>query len=154
MSDKIYMPVDPNAQPCVRNVLKYFSDISGDRIITGQHTQTMAMEELGCIRRVTGKEPALLGFELLSYSPNINYADTDDECMTEVTENYGTLKRAWEWAEKKGLITFTWHWFSPSRSTKCRTTCDRTRSSKTSRAAAGSKARAATREPASRRPSR
>ena len=113
MSDKIYMPVDPNAQPCVRNVLKYLSDISGDRIITGQHTQTMAMEELECIRRVTGKEPALLGFELLSYSPNINYADTDDECMTEVTENYGTLKRAWEWAEKKGLITFTWHWFSP-----------------------------------------
>ncbi len=113
MSDKIYDPVDPNAQPCVRNVLKYLSDISGDRIITGQHTQTMAMEELGCIRRVTGKEPALLGFELLSYSPNINYADTDDECMTEVTENYGTLKRAWEWAEKKGLITFTWHWFSP-----------------------------------------
>lgn len=54
-----------------------------------------------------------MGFELLSYSPNINYLDTDEECITEVTENYGTLKRAWEWAERKGLITFTWHWFSP-----------------------------------------
>ena len=113
MSGKIYVPADPGAQKCVGNVLKYMSDISGSRIITGQHTQTMAMEELHHIRAVTGKEPALLGFELLSYSPNINYTDTDEECMTEVMQNYGTLKRAWEWSEKKGLITFVWHWFSP-----------------------------------------
>lgn len=113
MSDKIYTPADPNAQDCVKNVLKYLSDITYDKIITGQHTQTMAMEELHHIRKVTGHQPALLGFELLSYSPNINYSDTDEECISEVEENYGTLKRAWEWAEKKGLITFTWHWFSP-----------------------------------------
>lgn len=113
MSDKIYAPADPNAQDCVKNVLKFLSDITYEKIVTGQHTQTMAMEELEHIRSVTGREPALLGFELLSYSPNINYSDTDDECMTEVERNYGTLKRAWEWAEKKGLLTFTWHWFSP-----------------------------------------
>lgn len=113
MSDKIYTPSDPNAQQCVKNVLKYLSDITYEKMITGQHTQTMAMEEFFQIKKITMREPALLGFELLSYSPNINYSDTDEECMTEVTENYGTLKRAWEWAEKKGLITFTWHWFSP-----------------------------------------
>ena len=113
MSDKLYTPANPDSQKCVGNVLKFLSDITYDRIVTGQHTQTMAMEELHHIRDITGKEPALLGFELLSYSPNINYLDTDDECMTEVTENHGTLKRAWEWAEKKGLLTFTWHWFSP-----------------------------------------
>jgi len=101
MSDKLYTPSNPNAQQGVRNVLKYLSDITYEKIITGQHTQTMAQEELHLIEKVTGKQPALLGFELLSYSPNINYSDTDDECMTEVTENYGTLKRAWEWAEKK-----------------------------------------------------
>lgn len=113
MSDKIYVPVNPNAQSCVKNVLKYLSDITYDKVITGQHTQTMAQEELHRIMEVTGKQPALLGFELLSYSPNINYLDTDRECMDEVEKNYGTLKRAWEWAEQKGLITFTWHWFSP-----------------------------------------
>ncbi len=113
MSDKLYMPCNPNAQQCVKNVMKYLSDITYEKLITGQHTQTMAQEELHYIEEVTGKQPALLGFELLSYSPNINYLDTDDECMTEVTENYGMLKRAWEWADKKGLITFTWHWFSP-----------------------------------------
>lgn len=113
MSDKLYTPCNPNAQQCVKNVMKYLSDVTYKKLITGQHTQTMAQEELHYIEDVTGKQPALLGFELLSYSPNINYLDTDEECMTEVTENYGTLKRAWEWAEKKGLITFTWHWFSP-----------------------------------------
>ncbi len=113
MTTRFTTPTNPNAQVCVKNVLNYLGEISDDRIVTGQHTQTMAMEDLEVIRRETGKEPALLGFELLSYSPNINYLDTDEECMTEVLENYGTLKRAWEWAEQKGLITFTWHWFSP-----------------------------------------
>ena len=93
--------------------MKYLADISGDRIVTGQHTQTIPMEELEKIRKVTGKEPALLGFELLAYSPNINEKDTDDACMTEVIENRDTLKCAYDWADKKGLITFTWHWFSP-----------------------------------------
>ena len=113
MSDKLYTPTNTNSQKCVRDVLKYLSDITYNKIITGQHVQTLDMEEYELIKEQTGKEPALLGFELLSYSPNINYLDTDEECMTEVVENYGMLKRAWEWAEKKGLITFTWHWFSP-----------------------------------------
>lgn len=113
MSDKIVTPCDAKAQECVKNVMQYLADITCKKIITGQHTQTMEQEELHYIEKVTGKRPALLGFELLSYSPNINYTDTDAECMKEVEENYGTLKRAWEWAEEKGLITFTWHWFSP-----------------------------------------
>lgn len=106
-------PTNKNALPCVRNVMKYLADIAGKKVITGQHTQTMTQEELNYIKAVTGDLPALVGFELLSYSPNINYIDTDADCMKEVTENYGTLKKAWEWADKKGLITFTWHWFSP-----------------------------------------
>lgn len=108
-----YNPADKNAIPEVENVLRYLADINGKKMIMGQHTQTMAQEELHNILDVTGKEPALLGFELLSYSPNINYLDTDDECITEVELNRGTLQRAWEWAAQGGLITFTWHWFSP-----------------------------------------
>ena len=111
--NKCIVPSNTESQPCVARVLSYLADISGERIVTGQHTQTIPMEELVKIREVTGKEPALLGFELLAYSPNINEQDTDDACMTEVIENRGTLECAYEWAAKKGLITFTWHWFSP-----------------------------------------
>lgn len=113
MSDKLYTPCNPNAQKCVKDVMKYLCDITYNKVITGQHTQSMAQEELHYIESVTRKQPALLGFELLSYSPNINYLDTDEACMTEIVDNFGTLKRAWEWAQAKGLITFTWHWFSP-----------------------------------------
>lgn len=109
----ITTPSNPNAQPCVRSMLAYLGQLAGTGILTGQHTKTRGLEELHHIRSVTGREPALLGFELLSYSPNINYLDTDDECMEEVAGNYGTLRQAWEWASRKGVLTFTWHWFSP-----------------------------------------
>ena len=113
MNQLITTPVNPMAQEGARNVLRFLAEISGDRVVTGQHTQTMAQEELHKIEEITGQLPALLGFELLSCSPNINYLDTDDDCMIEVALNRGTLQRAWEWAAKKGLITLTWHWFSP-----------------------------------------
>jgi mannan endo-1,4-beta-mannosidase len=108
-----YQPCNPNLQPEARRVLQYLADLRGKGILTGQHTQTMAQAELAYIREVTGKEPALCGFELLAYSPNIDYAGSGEECLTEVGENKNTLEKAWEWAERKGLITFTWHWFSP-----------------------------------------
>lgn len=111
---KNYIPCNPNASDEVKNVLKYLSDISGKGIITGQHTQTTIQKELTYIKEVTGKLPALCGFELLSYSPNINYETCNEECLKEINENKNTLQNAWDWAEKSnGLITFTWHWFSP-----------------------------------------
>lgn len=106
-------PCNPNAQPCVYRVLQYLNDLQGKGIVTGQHTQTMEQKELAYIREITGKEPALCGIELLSYSPNIDYESGDEECKKEIDENRGTLEKAWEWAEKGGLITLTWHWFSP-----------------------------------------
>ena len=109
----ITTPCNPDAIKEVKAVLKYLNEIEGRHIITGQHTLTMEQEELVKIQEITGKQPALCGFELLSYSPNIHLETADEECITEVTRNQGTLARAWEWAEKGGLITFTWHWFSP-----------------------------------------
>lgn len=107
-------PCNKNASIQVRDVLEYLFQIQGKQIITGQHTQTREQEELKYIYEVTGKLPALCGFELLSYSPNINYDTCDEDCLREIRENEGTLRLAMEWAEKrKGLITFTWHWFSP-----------------------------------------
>ncbi len=102
-----------NAQKEALRLLDFLYENRGKRVILGQHTQTMAQEELAHIKAVTGELPALCGFELLGYSPNINYDDADKECLDEVREAQGTLKRAWEWAEKGGLLTFTWHWFSP-----------------------------------------
>lgn len=114
MKEIITKPSDPNASKEVIRVMEYLAEISGKRIITGQHTQTKEQPEISKIFEITGKIPALCGFELLSYSPNINYEQSEDECLIEVRENEGTLETAMQWAkEKRGLITFTWHWFSP-----------------------------------------
>lgn len=50
---------------------------------------------------------------MLSYSPNINLEGASEDCITEVEENRDTLKLAMDWAKKGGILSFTWHWFSP-----------------------------------------
>ena len=108
------LPVNENASKGARKLLAYLEEQAGHGIITGQHTQTVPMEEISYIKKVTGKEPKLRGFELLGYSPNINYKDAGKECLTEVEENKDTLKEAMRFAlESDGILTFTFHWFSP-----------------------------------------
>ena len=87
-------PVDSKATPEARALLNYLSQVGGHGILTGQHTQTNPMEEIDWIFRHTGKKPALRGFEMLAYSPNINEDDASEACLTEVRENRGTMETA------------------------------------------------------------
>lgn len=108
------IPVNPNATKEAKELLSYLTDIAGKRIISGQHTQTIPMEEISYIEEITGKSPKLRGFEMLAYSPNINFEDADDACLTEVYENMDTLQTALDFALKTdGIVTLSFHWFSP-----------------------------------------
>lgn len=110
----IQKAINKNITPNAQALLNELSDLVGKSIITGQHTQTIAMEEIAYINQVTGKSPKLRGFELLAYSPNINYEDASKECLTEIYENQNTIEVALKWAmEEKGILTFSFHWFSP-----------------------------------------
>ncbi|MCQ2242504.1 glycosyl hydrolase [Treponema sp.] len=108
-----------NASEEARKLVQFLYDCAGKKIITGQHTQTNPMEEISYIKSVTGHEPFLRGFELLGYSPNINYDDADEACLIEVEENKGTAETALAWAKEnnasdiKCMLTFSFHWFSP-----------------------------------------
>ncbi len=106
-------PVNPNLQPEARELLAALARTEGKAILTGQHTQTREQEELAVIRRETGKLPAICGFELLAYSPNIRPEGASEACLTEVERNRDTLPLALAWGERGGIVTFTWHWFSP-----------------------------------------
>lgn len=105
--------VNKNLQPRAARLLEYLWENSGRKMLLGQHTQTVAQEELTYIKNVTGDLPALCGFELLGYSPNIRYETAGEDCLKEVREAQHTLKRAWQWAKSGGILTFSWHWFSP-----------------------------------------
>lgn len=108
-------PVNKNATKEAKKLLSYLETISGKKIITGQHTQTNPMEEVEYIKSLTGKKPKLCGFELLAYSPNINYKDATEPCLTEVYENRDTVETALKWAKEtpEGIVTLSFHWFSP-----------------------------------------
>ncbi|MGN0339265.1 MAG: glycosyl hydrolase [Lachnospira sp.] len=108
------LTANPNASSKANELLCYLKDIAGKQIITGQHTQTNPMEEISYIKEKTGRTPKLIGFELLSYSPNINYSDASDECLKEIYENQHTLDTAMEVAKNwDAILTFTFHWYSP-----------------------------------------
>ena len=83
--------VDKKASKKTQELLNYLNQVAGKKMITGQHTQTNPMEEITYIEELTGKKPKLFGFELLAYSPNINYEDASEPCLTEVYENRNTL---------------------------------------------------------------
>ncbi len=106
-------PVNPHATENAKKLFEFLFKTGGRGIITGQHTQTQAMEEITEIKRITGKEPALRGFELLSCSPNIRYETGDEHCKKEIDENAGTLEQALAFGKSGGIVTLTWHWFSP-----------------------------------------
>ncbi len=106
--------VNKNITKEAQQLLDYLYETAGKQIITGQHTQTNEMEEIVYLKKLTGVVPKLRGFELLAYSPNINYEDASKECLTEVYENRKTADTALKWAkENDGILTFSFHWFSP-----------------------------------------
>lgn len=106
--------VNKNATKEAIELLDYLYEVAGNHIITGQHTQTNPMEEIDYIKKMTGKKPKLQGFELLSYSPNINYDDMSKECLIEIEENRGTVDTAIKWAkETDGILALCYHWYSP-----------------------------------------
>ena len=96
--------VNPNATEKAKALLNFLSETAGKAIITGQHTQTNPMEEIDYIKSKTGKEPLLRGFEMLTYSPNINDNDASEACLTEVYENRNTMETALTWAKATGGI--------------------------------------------------
>ena len=107
-------PANPNLQPEALGLLSWLAGMEGKGILTGQHTQTREQEELQLIMRETGKLPAVCGFELLSYSPNIRLEGATEACAVEVARNRDTLPLAMAWGKRGGIVAFTWHWFSPT----------------------------------------
>lgn len=114
MNEFCSTPVNPNATKKAKELLSYLCECAGNCLITGQHTQTKPMEERAYIKEVTGHYPKLVEFEMLSYSPNINYEDASKECLTEVEENKGTMDTALSLAKEQDIIMMLcFHWFSP-----------------------------------------
>ncbi len=91
---------NPRASAKARGLYAYLWSIYGRRTLTGQQEQNFsaagARVELDYIQRVTGKQPALVGFD---------YIEPRDEA--------GVNARATAWHRSGGIVTICWHWGAP-----------------------------------------
>ena len=83
-----------------RTLYAYLWSQYGKRTLTGQQEQGYnpenAQRELDYLVKVTGKAPAILGFD---------YIDPRDDARVNA--------RALAWARSGGIVTFCWHWGAP-----------------------------------------
>lgn len=102
-----------STQEC-KELMKMFSKICGKGILSGQHCNKASGIDIEYVKFVTGKTPAILGFDLLSYSCATNSEDRDFECIDELINNRGSVEAAIKYGENSNsIITLCWHWFSP-----------------------------------------
>jgi mannan endo-1,4-beta-mannosidase len=94
-------PVNPQATAAARRLLAYLASLYGTRVLSGQQE----LEEVEYVRRVTGKEPAILGFDLMDYSPSRVERGADAKRVVERVI-------AWH-AKGPAIVTVSWHWNAP-----------------------------------------
>ncbi len=98
--------VTPNASPEAKSLYKFLYDNYGEKIISGVMTlEPFDMSDW--LKAQTGKEPALLGLDLMH--TNRNYTWYNDN---EPIENAAT------WYGRNGIPIMAWHWRDPSRQTE------------------------------------
>ena len=101
--------IDPLANETTRNLYDFLRSTYGKKILSGQ-TNDYYSELLG----IAGKSPIIRGFEMQNYSPHNPWGNNGTQWMA---WDDGNVQSAIDWynsTNKKGIVTFQWHWFSPS----------------------------------------
>ncbi|HTV25533.1 MAG TPA: glycosyl hydrolase [Polyangiaceae bacterium] len=92
---------DPLATANARRLMHFLTDSYGHTILSGQQE----LEYVEAVLAITGKEPALLGLDLIDYSPS--------RVAHGATSNAAEEAIDW-WRERGGIVTLAWHWNAPS----------------------------------------
>ncbi|MEK4443588.1 glycosyl hydrolase [Niallia sp. FSL K6-0077] len=92
-------PVNPNATKKTKKLMSYLVNNYEKKIISGQ--QNMAFVDW--INDITGKKPAIVGFDFKDYSTSL---------VKRGIKSYDVL-RAIEWDKQGGIVQFQWHWNAP-----------------------------------------
>lgn len=92
---------NPRASEAARRLYEYLQSIYGRKVLSGQHS----LADYEYVREVTGKSPAILGEDLVQYSPSrIEHGDKPE----------GSTERWMEHVRKTGcILMLCWHWNAP-----------------------------------------
>ncbi len=92
---------NPNANDDAAELMEYLVSIYGNYTLSGQYCTHNSSSEVEGIYKVTGKYPAVRGFDMIFCSPNSGYSNTSE------------INQAKTWASKGGIVSFSWHWHGP-----------------------------------------
>ncbi|GHU53192.1 mannan endo-1,4-beta-mannosidase [Clostridia bacterium] len=98
--------VTPSPSASAQELMSYLAENYGKKILTGQYSELgMNGFENYVIRDITGKQPAILGLDLMDYSPSRKAHGVKS----------GTVEKAIEFSEAGGIVTICWHWSPPAK---------------------------------------
>lgn len=93
-------PIDPAASGPTRALFRYLVQTYRTAVIAGQQ----GLAEADYMRSLTGRAPAILGLDLMNYSPT----------RVERGSTSTAIEEAIEWADARGgIVTLSWHWNAP-----------------------------------------
>ena len=99
--------VTPDASPEARALQAWLAEVAASgRTLAGQQEGFPPEAEHTYLRRTTGHEPALRGFDLMGYSPAALGGRGIQPWQTDI-------ERAIAWWRGRGVVAFCWHWFVP-----------------------------------------
>ena len=96
--------VNPNATENAKRLMSWMTDVYGKNIISGQYSDKgKSGDEIKAIFEATGEYPAILGLDLIDYSPSRVLHGTRGK----------SVEKAIEYWNDGGIVTFAWHWNAP-----------------------------------------
>ena len=97
--------VNKNSTANTKKMYQFLKDSYGKYVITGQQCDGgINGNEFKAIKNLTGDYPALLGLDLMNYTPS----------RTAFGASSSTVEKAIEFANKGGIVTLCWHWNAPT----------------------------------------
>lgn len=97
--------VNKNSTANTKKLYSFLKDSYGKYVITGQQCDGgINGNEFKAIKNLTGDYPALLGLDLMDYTPS----------RTAFGTSSSAVEKAIEFANKGGIVTFCWHWNAPT----------------------------------------
>ena len=99
-----YQLVNPNANEITKRLMSYLTDVYGEKILTGQYADRgLSSDEFKALNDLTDEHPAILGLDLIDYTPSR---------VSRGTRGH-SVEKAIEYWNKGGIVTFAWHWNAP-----------------------------------------
>ncbi|MGN0578556.1 MAG: glycosyl hydrolase [Ruminiclostridium sp.] len=97
--------INPNASKEAKELMSFLADCYGKYVITGQQCEGMNSTEYKAITAATDKSPAIIGLDLMDYTPSRVKKGTS--CKT--------VEQAIEFSDAGGIVTICWHWGAPEK---------------------------------------